>query len=168
MIILGMTMKIRIECRDYEVMRLPHPLSRVVAVLSTHRDGYFILNPKEALLTIYEAKKVSERILKDFIDRTMNDSLMEGSMTPNAMEFRKHIKIRATPLVPVKDRLEHILVIHIPKELREFEVSDDIGELIWIKGSTITMSAEEFIKRIAWAVIYHGLDLNVLTKLRER
>ena len=159
-------MKVRIECRDYEVVHLPYPLSRVVIVLSTYRNGYFILNPKEALLTIYEARKVSERILRDFIDRAMNDSFIERPVIARAIEFEKHIEIKTIPLVPVKNKLERI-VVHIPEELREFEVNDDIGELIWIKGNTITMSAEEFIKRIAWAVIYYGLDLNILAKLRE-
>ncbi len=159
-------MKLKIKCRDYEVVRLPYPLSKVIAALSTYKDGCFIFNPKEALLTVYKAKKISESILRYFIDKAMDGSLIEGPMITSAIGFKKHIEIRVTPLFPVKDMLKHVLMIHIPEGLREFEVSDDIGELMWLKGKSIVIPAREFLKRIAWAVIYHGLDLNVLIKLR--
>ncbi len=159
-------MKLKIKCRDYEVVRLPHPLSKVIATLSTYKDGCFIFNPKEALLTIYKAKKVSESILKCYIDKAMDNGFIERPMIISTIGFKKHIEIRDTPLFPVEDMLKHVLLIHIPEELREFEVSDDIGELMWLKGKSIVIPAREFLKRIAWAVIYHGLDLNVLIKLR--
>ena len=153
-------MKIRIECKDYEVTRLPYPLSKVIATLSTsHKDGYFVLDPKEALLTIYEDKKACDRILRDFIDGAANIDPLEESLVTKAI----NIRVESVPIDLVEKGLVHALIVHIPRELREFEIDDKVGELIWVEGDVVIISAEELIKRIAWSVVYHGLSLKALT-----
>jgi len=158
---------VRIECEDYEKVRLPYPLSKIVAALSTYKNGIFILNPKEALLAIYEAKRECEKALRNFIDVITNYGRIVSPVTSSAMGIVRHIGIKAEPLSPVENRLEHTLIIHIPEELREFDVSDEVGELIWVKGDAVAMPAREFIKRIAWAVVYFGIDLDVIAKLSK-
>ncbi|RLE47589.1 MAG: hypothetical protein DRJ18_03070 [Candidatus Methanomethylicota archaeon] len=162
--ILGIVMKVKIECKDYEKVRLPYPLSKIVAALSTYKNGIFILDPREALLTIYEAKRECEKALRNFIGVIANYGRIVSPATSSAMDIRKYVEIKAEPLFPIENRAEHILIVHIPRESREFEVDEGIGELIWIKGDTI-MTAMEFIKRIAWAVVYYGIDLGIVAKL---
>ena len=172
-------MKIRLAGDKIQKIKVDKPFLAFLEIVGNRRGNVIIIDPLKMLYIAYESIRFRElldklymleaeicsRILPKYINK-VPDILEKSTIALTESITALNRKLLAKVEVPDKMReLPQEVIVKVTHT--DLEVAG-IGyeELLFTEGAELTI--EDFIMRIAWALIKHEVPLNVIKTIREK